>query len=87
MTMSNTVLHLSPNLDLAMAAALKADLALMPAGARVVDAGDVRRVTTPCLQVLLAARPRFSRVSEAFLEAATLLGLAQALDLGGAPHA
>ena len=53
--MTNTVLTLGASLDLTMAAALKADLMLMPEGARLVDAGAVRRITTPCLQVLLAA--------------------------------
>jgi hypothetical protein len=84
--MSNTVLTLGASLDLTMAAALKADLMLMPAAERQVDAGAVRRVTTPCLQVLLAARPRFTRVSGAFVETATILGLAEALDLSGAAH-
>ena len=83
---TNTVLTLGASLDLTMAAALKADLALMPASERLVDGGEVRRVTTPCLQVLLAAQPRFTRVSSAFAEAATILGLAEALGLNGAAH-
>jgi hypothetical protein len=83
---TNTVLTLGASLDLTMAAALKADLALMPAGERLVDAGEVRRVTTPCLQMLLAARPRFTRASDAFVETATILGLAEALGLNGVAH-
>ncbi len=79
--MSNTVLVLGPCLDLTLAAALKADLELLPEQDRVVDAGAVCRVTTPCLQVLLAARPRFTRVSPAFAEAAAILGIAGALQL------
>lgn len=84
--MSNTVLTLSANLDLTMASALQADLALMPPDQRLVDVGDVRRVTTPCLQVLLAARPRFTRVSDAFAETAATLGLTQALGLDGVTY-
>ena len=84
--MSNTVLSLSASLDLTMAAALKADLALMPDGARLVDAGDVRRITTPCLQVLLAARPRFTRVSGDFAQTAATLGLCEALGLEEFTH-
>jgi anti-anti-sigma regulatory factor len=86
MAMSHSVLQLGASLDLTMAAALKADLGLMPAGARLVDAGAVRRVTTPCLQVLLAAGARFTRVSDAFRDTATTLGLDAALDLGNAAH-
>lgn len=84
--MTNTVLTLGASLDLTMAAALKADLMLMPEGARLVDAGAVRRITTPCLQVLLAARPCFTRVSEAFTETVTTLGVAEALGLNGTAH-
>ena len=80
--MSNTVLTLSASLDITMAAALQADLVLMPPDERLVDAGDVRRITTPCLQVLLAARPRFTRVSDAFAETVAILGLTEALGLG-----
>ena len=83
---TNTVLQLGASLDLTMAAALKADLGLMPESERLVDAGDVRRITTPCFQVLLATHPRFTRISDAFAEAATTLGLAEALGLNGATH-
>ncbi len=84
--MSNTVLVLGASLDLTMAASLKADLELLPERARLVDAGDVARITTPCLQVLLAARPRFTRVSPAFAAAAATLGIAGALNLPGDEH-
>lgn len=84
--MSNTVLSLSASLDLTMAAALQADLTLMPEGARLVDAGEVHRITTPCLQVLLAARPHFTRVSEDFVAAAATLGLCTALGLEEITH-
>ena len=79
--MSNTVLVLAPCLDLTLAAALKADLELLPEPDRLVDAGQVSRITTPCLQVLLAARPRLTAVSPAFAEAAAILGIAGALQL------
>lgn len=58
--MSNTVLVLGASLDLTRASALKADLEMLPQAERLVDAGEVACITTPCLQVLLAARPRFT---------------------------
>ena len=82
--MTNTVLVLGANLDLTLAASLKDDLLLLPEGDRLIDAGNVIRITTPCLQVLLAARPRFTRVSPAFAETAARLGIAEAMNLPGA---
>jgi anti-anti-sigma regulatory factor len=78
-----------PILDLTAAADLKRDLLAIAASGPggTIDASQVRRITTPCLQVLVAARrsgdggPAFRLVnpSTAFLAALSTLALGPAL--------
>lgn len=88
-----TVVHLPAVLDLTAASALKSDLLAALAGGAgiVVDAGDVQRVTTPCLQVLVSAFKtveqtegvsiRLQNISPVFAETAGLLSLKPALSI------
>jgi anti-anti-sigma regulatory factor len=75
-------------LDNGAAGELKRNLAEALDGDRTVeaDAGEVRRVSTLCLQVLVAAaaggRLRLSNVPAEMRDAASLLGLTPALGLG-----
>lgn len=82
-------------LDITAAAVLKQDLqhALAKGGGLEIDASAVRRLTTPCLQVLVAGLRAFAEhgfgamhfyeVSSTFRETASCLGLETALGLGG----
>jgi anti-anti-sigma regulatory factor len=91
----NFVLKLPSVLDLTAAAPLKLDLqaALAKGEGLVIDADAVRRVTSPCLQVLVAAARgfaqtggaglRFENVSQAFRETAAGLALDGALAIEG----
>lgn len=86
-------LRLPAVLDLTVAGALKEQLeaALAASSSVCVDASGVQRVTTPCLQVLVAAargvgeagRPsiRLKALSPAMLEVIELLGVKKALGL------
>ncbi len=87
---------LPPIVDLAYAAQLKAILieALELGQGVDIDAGDVQRVTTPCLQILVAAAVSFanaqnpplifSKVSGAFFDTAATLAVGSVLGLKGA---
>lgn len=89
---------LPPILDLTVVASLKLDLlaALGLAEGLEVDASNVQRVTTPCLQLMVSAARSFAeaggpslKVTGATLcfdESATALGLAAELGLEGNCH-
>ena len=77
-------------MDLPAAALLKSQLQEALAGGKdlTIDAGAVQRVTTPCLQVLVAATKlremggpsvQLNNVPEVLAETARTLGLSQAL--------
>ena len=76
-------------LDLTAAPSLKAELmqASNGAAAIAVDAGQVQRISSLCIQLLLAAGQqvelRISPCSDAFKETARGLGLSPALGLTG----
>ena len=88
-------LLLPPIVDLAYASQLKAVLveALDLGKGLVVDAGEVQRISTPCLQVLAAAAKSFalageaslalviSEASEAFSDAVTTLAISSEFTL------
>lgn len=79
--------------DLTQAAALKEQLerGLMSGSGIVVDAAAVQRISSPCLQVLVAAAAAFEKTggqsftiadpSAALLETVSMLGLKDALGL------
>jgi anti-anti-sigma regulatory factor len=89
------LLTLPASLDLTAASWLKQNLekALAEGTGLDIDAGSVQRVTSPCLQVLAAAvksfqqvggpAMRFSAVSPAMSEIASVLALEEALSLRG----
>jgi anti-anti-sigma regulatory factor len=89
-------LVLPPLVDLAYAAQLKAVLleALNLGKGIDIDASDVQRVATPCLQILAAAARSFaqtesaplvfSKVSDAFFQMAATLAVGSILGLEGA---
>ncbi len=72
-------------LDLNAIPALKEELMQAAAGGITVDAGQVQRISSLCLQLLLAAARqtelRVSPGSDAFHETARSLGLSRALGL------
>ena len=76
---------LSPVLDLTAAPALKQELLEAFAGGEVaIDAGQVQRIGSLCLQLLVAAvsgGASLTNSSDALGETASLLGLASALKL------
>lgn len=77
----NTI-TLDPVLDLTGAASLKQTL--LEAGQARIDASAVQRVTTPCLQILLAAVKAGACIetpSQALRDAAITLDLASAMGL------
>jgi anti-anti-sigma regulatory factor len=85
-----TSLVLAPVLDLTAAPALKHDLLEAFAGgdAVTIDAGQVQRIASPCLQLLVAAVVQGAslfNISPAFGDTAGALDLVQALKLEG-PH-
>lgn len=91
---ADRVFELPPVLDLPAAADLATRLAeaLAVPGLLVIDAANVQRFTTPCLQVLASAalpgetgeRPVALRnVPDAVSEAVALLGLSTALAIEG----
>ncbi|HTT99075.1 MAG TPA: STAS domain-containing protein [Rhizomicrobium sp.] len=92
------VLKLPSTLDLTAAAALKLDLqsGLARGEGLTVNAEDVRRVTSPCLQVLVSAARAFAQtggaglhfesLSPSFKETAAGLGLAGEFDIEGSGH-
>jgi chemotaxis protein CheX len=94
----NCVLKLPSILDLTAASALKLDLqtALGRGEGLTIDAGEVRRATSPCLQVLLAgarafaqsggAAMEFRNVSEALRETASGLALTGPLGIEEDPN-
>jgi anti-anti-sigma regulatory factor len=89
MNATDTTINLAPVLDLTAADSLKQELltALAISGEVAIDAGQVQRVSSPCLQVLAAAAQRNARVtnaSAAFRETAEALDLAAVLGLGNA---
>lgn len=83
-------------LDLTRVAELKVELeeALSRASDAVVDASEVQKVTSPCLELLVAAKRSFAEAggidlrlqspSPAFIDTARTLGLADLLELPGA---
>jgi len=85
---------LSAVADLTQAGPLKARLeeALASGTGMTVDASAVQRLSSPCLQVLVAGVTTFAKAggaalvianpSEAFRETASVLGLLNALELG-----
>jgi Anti-anti-sigma regulatory factor (antagonist of anti-sigma factor) len=85
---------LPPVADLTEAAPLKERLlqALGEGTSLTVDASAVQRVSSPCLQVLVAGKQAFAKAggaslviaeaSEAFRETVSVLGLLDALELG-----
>jgi chemotaxis protein CheX len=91
-TTDNTV-KLPAVADLTFASILKqrSEQALAAGTGLVLDAADTQRISTPCLQVLLAAVIAFTKAggpalvisnpSEVFLDAASTLGLDEALGL------
>lgn len=90
-------LHLPAILDLTRAADLKRELeaAVAAGGEVIVDASDVQRLCSLCLQLLVAARRcaalRIRASSQTFDDMAHGLGLSQALgltqpDMAGEDH-
>ncbi|HWA89410.1 MAG TPA: STAS domain-containing protein [Rhizomicrobium sp.] len=89
------MLKLPSILDLTVASALKLDLqtALARGEGLTVDGEEVRRVTSPCLQVLAAAARAFAQTggaglrirnaSEALRETVAGLALGEAIATGG----
>ncbi len=86
-------LKLPPILDIEAAAEMKRELlaALGSSDCIIVDASAVQRVTTPCLQVLVAAKSavqvqggrfRLHSIPRVLTEAIDMLGLADALGIG-----
>jgi len=94
-TQGTPQVRLPPIADLTYAADLKALLieALDTGKGLEIDAGDVQSITSPCLQVLVAAARSFKEAqgisltfvkpSAAFSEAATILAIGDALGLEG----
>lgn len=86
-------LSLPAVVDLLQAGAIKAQLerALANGGGVTVDASAVQRISSPCLQVLVAGANAFAKAggpsmtiaspSPAFLETVSTLGLTEALRL------
>lgn len=88
MSASKHVIKLVPVLDLTAAESLQQELlsAFAGGGAVTIDASQVQRVSSPCLQVLAAAVRLSAHVTDAspaFGETARTLDLASALGLGG----
>jgi anti-anti-sigma regulatory factor len=84
--MENPAITLQSDLDLAAAATLKRMVVEVLDQGRglAIDAADVQRVTSPCLQVLVAAVRKGAVVtgaSSALIETAKLLDLAASLGL------
>ena len=86
MTQPNSTLVLAPVLDLIQADSLKAQLleAFAQGAPVMLDAGAVQRVSSPCLQILVAASRRGAVLVDPSLplrEAAADLDLAAELSL------
>jgi anti-anti-sigma regulatory factor len=87
----DNVMKLPAVTDLTFAAILKqrSEQALAAGTGLIVDAADTQRISTPCLQVLVAAAAAFTKAggpvleisnpSEVFVEAVSTLGLDGAL--------
>jgi chemotaxis protein CheX len=89
--MTIAILKLPAILDLTQAQALRSDLiaALVGGNEVAIDASDVQRVSSPCLQVLAAAAKggaalRFDAMSDVFAGAVSCLALNGVLGLGAA---
>jgi chemotaxis protein CheX len=89
---ANKRLQLPEVLDLTAAAPLAQSLLSRRGAGLTVDASRVRRVGTPCLQVLLAAAAtwkaegvefRVTKPTEEFLEGGRLLGIGLDEDMNG----